>query len=226
MKMNEFKDIQETEYRLCDEITHDLNTSINENGIAQLLVSGGRSPIGLFKKLSSAPIDWSKVNIGLVDERWVNADSEHSNERLVRDHLICNNASAANFHPLVYCLSDRDNNLAQSQKKYAEVFSEISVVVLGMGLDGHTASLFPKDESSVLHLAGLNQEILINTISPSEPKLRISCGKRFLSNSKKMYLYISGKEKLSVLNRSKEEVLPIYHFYPHLNVFYSSNEAL
>lgn len=226
MNFNEYQDIKEAEDRLCYKIVEELKASIDSKGSAHLLVSGGKSPIGLFRKLSKVNLEWSKVHIGLVDERWVNADSPHSNERLVRTCLMSNKASEAKFYPLVNSLTDREENLRQSQEIYAEVFTEISVVILGMGIDGHTASLFPQDVSSQKHFSDPKQDILINTNSPSDPRLRISCGKSFLCKAEKVFLYITGEEKLSVFKKSKDEYLPIYHFYSELHVFYSSNNAL
>lgn len=212
---------------LSDEIALKLQSSIQQNQIAKLLVSGGKSPIPLFEKLSQKDISWKNVVIGLVDERFVDVQSELSNEKLVKDHLLKNYAKEASFVGLIYNLDSMDKNLEISQNLYRTFHSGIDVCVLGMGTDGHTASLFPNDPSSLRNLCEVNQSLLVNTYSPLPPKQRISCSKYLIDHSRNVYLMISGKEKLEVLNKAEIYELPIAHFFhtsrTNLIVHYNEN---
>ena len=108
---------------------------------ARLLVSGGKTPAPVFDALSRAPLDWSRVDIALVDERWLLPDDPDSNARLVREHLLVHHASAARFESLTRPGREIDAAVADANLHARHT---PTVVVLGMGDDGHTASLFPR----------------------------------------------------------------------------------
>ena len=95
-----FADVEAQAVALADEISKRLSAAIAERGGALLAVSGGKSPVRLFKLLSQADLPWSAVTVTLVDERWVAADDEASNERLVHEHLLVGLAASATFVPL------------------------------------------------------------------------------------------------------------------------------
>ena len=120
-----------------------LSQSINQDGRASLAVSGGRTPVLVFEALSELNLDWSKVDLVLVDERWVDASHEDSNELLVRQHLIKNKASKVNFMPIKNNAKTVKDGLILCQQSFQKIKQPFDVVVLGMGTDGHTASLFP-----------------------------------------------------------------------------------
>src|ERR1700761_6541745 len=83
--------------RLAETIAADLKRAIEVRGLASLVVSGGHSPVKLFEKLRVQALDWSRVCVGLVDERWVDPTDANSNEKLLRDHLLLDGAAAARF---------------------------------------------------------------------------------------------------------------------------------
>src|SRR5690606_5526653 len=116
-----------------------LSSALDHAPRAGLAVSGGRSPVPLFERLSHEDIPWHKVAISLVDDRYVPVMHEDSNEALVRRYLLQNRASAASFTGLV---GDADD-IARSVQRANGLTHRIDVAVLGMGDDGHTASLFP-----------------------------------------------------------------------------------
>ena len=120
-----------------------LSQSINQDGRASLAVSGGRTPVLVFEALSELNLDWSKVDLALVDERWVDASHEDSNELLVRQHLIKNKASKVNFVPIKNNAETVKDGQILCQQSFQKIKQPFDVVVLGMGTDGHTASLFP-----------------------------------------------------------------------------------
>lgn len=106
----------------------------------RLLLSGGTTPAPVFRALSQAPLDWSRVDIGLVDERWLLPSDQDSNAHLVQAHLLRNKAVAAHFEPLTRAGRGIEAAVATANLHARQ---NAGVIVLGMGGDGHTASLFP-----------------------------------------------------------------------------------
>lgn len=120
-----------------------LERTIARAGAASFMVSGGSTPAAMFAAMAEMDISWSKVTVGLVDERWVPPDDPGSNERLVRQGLLTGHATSASFLPMhVHGLS-AVAAAGERASAYAPHCSPISVVMLGMGPDGHTASWFP-----------------------------------------------------------------------------------
>lgn len=216
-----FESKSQLEEVLSKRIAQILQGEIAKKGQATLLLSGGSTPTHLYQKLGEIDLDWSKVHVGLVDERFVPQESPYSNERLIRENLMTTHAAAANFHPLVLDASDYDANLGLATLEN-EVFEHPDVVVLGMGDDGHTASLFPTDEAS--QLASHSRAILANTNAPVEPIKRITfCGPT-LKKGTHLFLMIIGKNKMEVLLKSEKNAYPIHPFIDHLEgIYYSEN---
>ncbi len=212
MELHKFDYLHEMEIMLADNISKELEASINQLGKASLLVSGGTSPKGLFQILSKKAIDWSKVTVGLVDERFVSNENEASNEKLVNENLLINLASKAKFLSMVHKIEDEKENLKLVNLAYSPFFKDLTVVVLGMGEDGHTASLFPNDENSENDLKSSKTEI-ISTFAPVNPKNRISCSKSMILESKSLYLMLIGPSKIEVLENAKQNNYPISHFF-------------
>ena len=201
---------------LRDEIVNALSSAIKEKGSATILLSGGTSPGDLYRALSHVSIDWSKVTVGLVDERFVSSDSEFSNERLVKETLIQHEALTAKFVPMVLSLEDKMYNLQILQTTYDQ-FNTADCVVLGMGTDGHTASIFPND---ILSEQGKHNAFPFYTLAPVYPNERISCSIPMLKSARNLFLLITGKEKLTVLESAKDKQLPIAELIDHLTEIY------
>jgi len=126
-----------------------LKETINKRGRASMAVSGGSTPKTLFEKLSSLNLDWSKVDLTLVDDRWVDTDNKDSNELLVKTHLIKNKAEKVNFISLKNDAKSAKEGVSMSEEALKSFSMPFDIVILGMGEDGHTASLFPcSDELS------------------------------------------------------------------------------
>lgn len=120
-----------------------LDAAITRSGRASFMASGGTTPGAAYKGLSAIALDWSRVTIGLVDERWVPADHPASNERLIRNSLHRGPASASVFIPLKTSAATPADAVADRTRVYAPHCAPISCLLLGMGDDGHTASWFP-----------------------------------------------------------------------------------
>ncbi|MEY2700447.1 MAG: hypothetical protein RIQ52_1202 [Pseudomonadota bacterium] len=213
-----FEDNQSLTETLAERLASDLRQAIRQQGQATLLVSGGRSPVPLFANLSQAEIDWSNVTISLVDERWVDETDASSNAALVRQHLLVNRAAAASFIPLYTgAASPREGEqaLAETMNRLRLPFT---AVILGMGDDGHTASLFPASEQLKAGLAlGLKREdtppCLAQTGATS-PTERMSFTLPWLLDAERIYLQFGGAGKAAVFERAMQaatDELPVSH---------------
>ena len=215
----------ELERILSIQIIDALRVSINRKGEATLLVSGGSTPIGLFKELSEFGFDWEKVTIGLVDERYVPTDNGDSNEKLIKTNLLINKALSANFIGMIYDDSDYKINLEIATKKNSVFNDGADVVVLGMGTDAHTASLFPSDLNIKEHIS--SEKVLLNTTAPSFPEKRITFTPHVLRKSRNLFLHITGEKKLELItsaeNEKNEIKHPIFSFInPKLTMYYTA----
>ena len=141
--VTKFSDLGALSRALADQIAASLKTAIAARGLASLVVSGGKSPIKLFEMLRTQELDWSRVCIALADERWVDPADPASNEKLVRDVLLKGSAAAARFLGLKNGAPTPDMGAVSAWETFARVPRPFDAVVLGMGDDGHTASLFP-----------------------------------------------------------------------------------
>ena len=218
--MIEFASKSELEFALCQQIAQDLNVAIERKGSALLLLSGGSTPSGVYRLLSEQNLDWTKVHVGLVDERFVPADSPFSNFKLLQETLGQNAAKNVVIHPMVLNSKDYDQNLKEIEETY-RIFTDPDVCLLGMGPDGHTASIFPNDTAS--QNANSNESTLLsNTNAPSEPNLRITFNGPVLRRAPHLYLMITGAQKKAIFEYSEQQ-LPIAAFKDALtHTFYTS----
>lgn len=138
MNLIEYLDREMMFLDLANKLAGELETALLHSDRVSLAVPGGTTPGPMFDELCAADIDWARVDVLLTDERQVPADHERSNERLVRARLMTSRAAAANFLRLV---PEGDDAGAEIEKLQAIL--PIDVMVLGMGADMHTASLFP-----------------------------------------------------------------------------------
>ena len=189
----------ELELALAHAIASVLDTAIRTKGSACLAVSGGKSPIGMFSALSNAKLEWSKVVVTLVDDRWLPSDHPDSNEALVKQHLLSNAARAASFIGLHSASVTPEEGLDSVRARLSGLPSVLDVTVIGMGNDGHTASLFPcSNEAS----AGLNPTCPYSVIAvhpKTAPYARISMSLPRIVSSAALFLHIVGDEKKRVL---------------------------
>jgi 6-phosphogluconolactonase len=219
MKVLNYDNSEILEKELALKITRILEENISENGFAQLLVSGGSTPINLFKALSQINIAWDKVTIGLIDERFVSQESEFSNESLVKTHLIQKFAASANLIGMVFNPENETNNLDICiQKNEGFLSKKIAVSILGMGEDGHTASLFPGDIASEKNLEDSDFKGILLTNAPNHPTNRITFSKNLILSSEYIFLLLIGNSKMKVLEKAKERNYPISKFMDKTNV--------
>ena len=170
-------------------ISDRLNSSIKNEGSASFVLSGGSSPISIYEELSNIDISWSKVFLTLVDDRLVDPDHRDSNQKLLHNHFIKNKAKNINFFPLT------ENFL--SNTKFKKPFD---VTLLGMGEDGHIASLFPGTKSlennDSLYVAN---EVNIKT------KWRVTSTFHLLGKIEKIYVLATGESKKNILKSVNDD---------------------
>ena len=194
---------------LASDIAGRLLAAISQRGQAVLVVSGGKSPVALFEALRVMPLHWGQISISLADERCVANDHPDSNTRLVRTHLLQDRATAARLLPLI---ADQTPlaapvQLARSATRVLLALGQADVLVLGMGSDGHIASLFPHAANLPLAMdlmqapACLAMELADLPVNAPYP--RLSQNLSMLLNARHIVLPVSGADKLAVLERAQ-----------------------
>lgn len=199
--------------KLVRTVTTALEQGIQRRGRASLVVSGGSTPIPLFQALSQTPFAWNRVHVTLADERWVPPDAPESNEQLVRTHLLQGEAATASFVGLK--TEDSTPHQAEStvQRRLAALPRPFDLVLLGMGNDGHTASLFP-GSPELDHAIAPSTSITACAITPANaPHLRMTQTLSSLLNSRIIFLHLTGAEKNRVyqqaLNGTDSAEMPV-----------------
>jgi len=156
--MAELIDSDDAVLAAAQKIARALRRAIEARGQASLMVSGGSSPKPVYAALSQMVLPWERVTIGLVDERWVEAGQDGSNETFIRDNLLKNEASAARFIGMKTEHDTPQDGIDSLTARFDDCPKPFDVCVMGMGLDGHTASWFPdsQDLSAALDEANPN----------------------------------------------------------------------
>ena len=198
-----FPDRQALAAALAGEIKVDLEEAIPARGAGSLVVSGGRTPLELFTRLRDEKLDWTRVWVTLADERWVETTAEASNERLVRETLLVGAAAAAHFVGLKNPAPTPEAGADWASRALTRVPHPFDVVVLGMGEDGHTASLFP---GSLALARGLDPGappacIAVNALIA--PHARVSLNLAALLDARRIVLHIEGDKKWEVYQRAR-----------------------
>lgn len=188
---------------LAERIATDLQSAIDHRNKATLAVSGGSESPRLFEYLSRLSVDWARVTIAQVDERWVDEKHTDSNARLIRDHLLQRRAAKANFISMKtehFSPFDAEEAAAEKLSAFAQ---SIDVAVLGMGVDGHTASFFPHIPSLIRAMSCDAQQLCAAVSAPMARHRRMTLTLPALLRSQRLYLHIAGKQKWEVLQRAQ-----------------------
>lgn len=180
-----------------------LTAATAEGKPASMLVSGGSTPAPLYRQLSQQPLAWQQITVALVDERWVDSNHSGSNQAFISNTLLQEQAAAANFVAMKTTDKTAQLGKAGCEKNYKNLPRPFDLTILGMGPDGHTASLFP-DAEGIEAALDINHQELIAAImaKPSEVTgeliERISLSLYGLLQSRQLHLLITGEEKLEV----------------------------
>lgn len=232
MQLHQFADTTALNTAFANKLVAILGEAIKLRGAAYLVVSGGKTPQALFQALSVADLSWENVTVLLADDRWLAPTEADSNERLVKATLLQNNAASARFISLY---AEDSSAFAAVEHILPRVagLPTFDAVILGMGEDGHTASLFPCSAQISAGLADGAPAVLAAEPA-SAPYQRISLSKQRLLDSRHIFLHLVGRNKLDVLNQAiaGDDTLqmPIRAFLHHpatdVVVMYSANQGL
>ncbi len=190
---------------LAEAVAGHLNDGIAARGAASLALSGGSTPGRFFSALGRRrEVDWSRVTVTLVDERWVAETEPRSNAGLVNEKLLQGPAASAHFVPLYSGGTEPDAAaIARTNMQLSGVPMPFDAVILGMGNDGHTASFFPGGDTLAAALTGEGPAIAIRAPGAGEP--RVTLVLPVLLRTTGLYLHIEGEEKAATLERAMGE---------------------
>lgn len=198
---------------LAGEIQVELQEAIAARGHASLVVSGGRTPVTLFNQLATEKLPWDKAWITLADERWVDAHDAASNERLVRAELLQQHAAAAQFVSLKNAADTPAAGADWAWRALARIPRPFDMVLLGMGDDGHTASLFPDSPHLTAALDSSQSPACVAMQAPVAPQARLSFNLNALLDARRIILHIQGEKKWAVYQAARQHgpvaLLPI-----------------
>lgn len=186
---------------LADRIASELRAALAQNGRATLSVPGGTTPGPIFDILSGLDLDWANVAVMLNDERWVPEDSPRSNTRLLRERLLRDKAAAATLVPL-YADAPRPEDLMDALAEGITPHLPIDVLLLGMGADMHTASLFPGADRLEEALSD-DAPILLPMRAEAAGEPRITLSAPVLRDAMNIHILITGSEKRAALERAE-----------------------
>lgn len=198
MNLIEYPDSEMMMMDLANRIAGELNTCLFEHDWASLAVPGGTTPGPMFDALSAADLDWARVHVLLTDERLVPPDHPRSNERLVRERLLTGRAAAATFVRLV----PDDGQAIETLFDNVQKESPISILLLGMGADMHTASLFLG--SAELHDAlAVDAPPIMKVTAPGAPEPRLTLTAPILRDAMATHVVITGDEKRTAIEKAR-----------------------
>lgn len=200
MKLVEYPDAEMMMMDLANTIASELENSLLTNDQVSLAVPGGTTPGPIFDSLCAVDLDWDRVHVMLTDERWVPEISERSNTALLRKRLLVERAAAAHYVPLYGDAPTPEEKLPELSQNLAPHLP-VSVMLLGMGADMHTASIFPGADQLDLALHG--DELLVAMRAPGAPEPRITLSAAVLKNAMSRHIVIVGGEKRAALERAR-----------------------
>ncbi|RBP49748.1 6-phosphogluconolactonase [Arenicella xantha] len=234
---HEGSDAQSLAENLAGELVIKIGDAISERGLAVLALSGGSTPKPLFKALAEHDIEWSKVIITLVDERWVAPSHELSNAAFMHRFLLDALPDTVRFVPLYQAAESVQESLSSVLGNYCHVTRStmdqprpFDIVILGMGEDGHTASFFPDADNIAQLVDPLSDEFLMCCSSPSTQVPRVTWSLPQLLTAPFLALHFTGESKRAVFERacgdSDATTLPIrsaiFQTRVPLNVYYAA----
>lgn len=200
-------------------IAEHLRDALARQGEAEIFLSGGSTPKKIYQNLSQEVLDWNRVTVGQVDERWVGLDDPGSNGAMIKHTLLKNEARSATFLRMKSRHITARRGCVALEKTYSTFDMTNSLAVLGMGTDGHIAGWFPESDglSEALDINRMNRIAAIHPIQSdvTGPYLeRITLTLSALSNCSQLLLLTTGAVKEKVLSqalKTQSDTLPISH---------------
>lgn len=201
MEFIEYADSEMMMIELAGVLASALRSALVIHETASLAVPGGTTPGPVFDGLCGVDLGWDRVNVMLTDERWVPETSARSNTRLLRERLLVGHAAVANYVPLYADAPTPEEKLTELAATIAPMLP-LSVVLLGMGADMHTASIFP--EADQLDLALTGSDVLVAMRAPGAPEPRITLSASVLKGAMSCHVVIIGDEKRAALEKARQ----------------------
>ncbi|WP_018426562.1 6-phosphogluconolactonase [Hoeflea sp. 108] len=210
-RWNEFETRDELAAGLAAKVADTLKAAIISRGTAFLAVSGGTTPGRFFAALSKQVLDWSKVTVTLVDERFVPESSPRSNAALAKASLLQNEAAGARFAPLFHEAASVEEGADLADIKLRSLPWPLDAAILGMGADGHTASFFPDAQGLEALLDPASSRLVMPVHSESAGETRLTLTLPALIGAGLVIVHIEGAEKRNVIEAAlaAERPLPI-----------------
>lgn len=202
MKLVEYPDAEMMAIDLADVLASDLRVALTHAPRATFVVPGGTSPGPIFDILCAVDLDWSRVDLILSDERWLPEVHVRSNTRLIKERLLVNRAAAAVYHPL-YAKTATPEDVLPELEAGLLPYLPISVLLLGMGVDMHTASIFPKGDNLKLALKRKKSPVLVPMRVDGMDEARISFSARILNAAMSKHVVISGIPKRNAIEKAR-----------------------
>ncbi len=200
MEFKEYPDSEMMMIDLADTLAGELENALLTHDSVSFAVPGGTTPGPIFDSMCDTRLDWGRVHVMLTDERWVPETSERSNTRLLRQRLLVGRASEARYVPL-YADAPTPEDKLESLQSALEPHLPISVMLLGMGADMHTASIFPGADQLDAALTG--DATLVAMRAPGAPEPRITLSAKVLQGAMSRHIVIKGAEKREALEKAR-----------------------
>lgn len=180
-----------------------LQRRLDRQDEASIVVSGGTTPADCLQELSRVPLDWQRVHVLLSDERWVPADDPDSNESMIRETLLKNCAAHAHLLPMYDDSVDAAARCVALEEEILDLPFPFATALIGMGEDGHFASLFPDFENLNIGLDVDHAGLFLPVSTKASPHPRISLTLAAISRSDEVVLLIFGDAKRDVYEKAK-----------------------
>lgn len=201
LRRHDFTDGTALAAQLARDVATKLARRLQADGRASLVLSGGRTPAAFLRALGTQALDWHRIGITLADERCVVAESPASNLRLVHESFVGTPAASAQLPTI-------DMTAATAAQQWRDWLAQLprpfAAVVLGMGDDGHFASLFPHTAGLAAALDPQGAATVVPGVAPVEPQSRLSLTLAALLDTDLLALHITGTAKLAMLERARQ----------------------
>jgi 6-phosphogluconolactonase len=182
---------------LANKIINISKSSIKKKGFFKIVLTGGKSLLGLYKILSKKEVNFNKWYIFLSDERFVAKDHKDRNDYAIKKIWLNNQVPKKNIKFI-----KPELGLTKARQNYENIIKKVEkfdLVLLSIGRDGHISSLFPE------HIYNLNQNVIIENNSPKSPKIRISMSYDRLNRTRNLFKVLIGKSKKKILKKIYDE---------------------
>ena len=200
MNIVEYPDREMLAIRVADTLASELRKCLLNHDHASFAVPGGTTPGPIFEMMSDTELEWDRVHVLLTDERWVGEENSHSNARLVKRHLLTGHAAAARFIPYYRAGKTAAEGCAEVAGTLTDELP-LSLLLLGMGADMHTASLFPGAEG--LEEAMASHAPLLCPVQPQKQDMeRVTLPAHVLRGAMSTHLVIYGDEKREAFEKA------------------------